>query len=823
MKLHHRLIIHAIFGHLLLSLILYFLLSAAITYHLEKLLITRSERKAEGLFLTLYQEMLKGAQEQDLLRIIKNFQYEEFKVILYYGQNLPKDTLETNERIISKERGKITYRYLLRANEKCVKCHQVALNSILGIIEIENNYKMELKQISYIIFLILFFVALLIFPSLYIIGRRQASIITKPLGLLREQIRSSHDFEKLITTQQILQAYKTNIYEFDQFQQTMDEFISAVRKLAIDRGVYDFEIKLLEKFIITPEFINNWKYYIEKLLIDINQLVNIDYLFAIFCNNNHEFEGDIFWLYAPSEDTKLKVVNKAKEILKQQFGNCAISFRHYIVNKNQKLPDMYDIIIKSKHIVLPKPGIGGIVGVGISSQSLTYTQELAIEATLTSLLNMLGSTRAIDKYTQEIEFYSTRDPLTHLFNQKSFWHFLNYEIERAKRNHYKFALILIDLDNFQFINDSYGHAFGDRFLTEAANILNNIKRKGDILARYSGDEFTLILSMCEFPEAFKLAEEIRKKFENFQLMTPDGKPVGTTVTIGIGIFPEHAETAQDLFTLLDNLLKKAKQEGKNKIIYPRREDLLAVQREKADLVFMLKEAIEKGYITPYFQPIYDLNTNRVFAHEVLMRIVRDEEVIPASKFIELAEKLGLIIEMDLMNMEKALQIAQSANYSGYLFINLSPRFIIISEFLEKIQKLLKKYDFPKDKIVFEITERETVKNLKVLKDFILALQDHGLSFCVDDFGSGFSSFQYIKHFKINFVKIEGDFVLGLAKNEQIDIAIIDSIVALCKRLNIKMIAEYVENMEVLHRLKELGVQYGQGFYLGKPSALPIID
>ncbi|MFN3504644.1 MAG: EAL domain-containing protein, partial [Caldimicrobium sp.] len=247
------------------------------------------------------------------------------------------------------------------------------------------------------------------------------------------------------------------------------------------------------------------------------------------------------------------------------------------------------------------------------------------------------------------------------------------------------------------------------------------------------------------------------------------------------------------------------------------EEILSYQKEISSTTFMIKEAVENKHIIPYFQPIFELKNKDIFGYEILMRIETKDEIIPAGRFIHLAETLGLIPEMDFIVMEKALEKTLAKNYNGKLFFNLSPKEIIIPDYLPKLVKLVNSYKYPRENIVFEITERETVKNLKLLEKFIRELQELGFLFCIDDFGSGFSSFQYIRHFLINIIKMEGEFVLGLAKRNLLDLAIVESIIALCKRVNIKIIAEYVENEEIIERLKELGVDFGQGFYLGKPS------
>jgi EAL domain-containing protein (putative c-di-GMP-specific phosphodiesterase class I) len=262
---------------------------------------------------------------------------------------------------------------------------------------------------------------------------------------------------------------------------------------------------------------------------------------------------------------------------------------------------------------------------------------------------------------------------------------------------------------------------------------------------------------------------------------------------------------------------RAKETGKNSVVIATTEDLVSAQKKEKEMVFILKDALENKKIVPYFQPIYDLRSGKIFACELLARLVVDGEVLPAGKFIPTAEKLGLIAELDYINIEKALALAKEKAYKGYLFINLSPKVLIVRQFLDRVLMLVRDADFPPENIVFELTEREAVKNISLLQDFLKLLQLSGFKFCIDDFGSGFSSFQYIKHFLVNFVKLEGEFVVGLSQRSLVDAAIVESVLSLCQRLNIKVIAEYVENEEILIILRNLGVPFGQGYLLGKPS------
>jgi len=819
MKLHQKILIHALLGHLLLFTFLGALLYLGLKQTLETILIKETQATANAIFNNLYQGMLKGFTKKELDALVSGFKQQDQRVVLH----LEKGTLERALREfkergeVEKGRGYITYRYPFMASSVCLSCHKVKEGDILALLEIRLSYEETLNTALRLLAWLFFISTFLILFGVYLVGRHQARYLSLPLQALKDRISRAEKFEELVEEKNQAPIPSTGIDEVDAFSYALEDFIQRVKKLAVDKEIFEFEIRLLERFIITSEVVKDWKYYLKSLIIEVNKLLYAPVFFAFFYVEEEVYAVEVFWYQNPSKGLQEHFEEKIKERVKKRFITNDLKFVHNIINEDVALSAEDELFLKTRELFLDQPKIGGIVGIGLAVKELTETQEIALEAVLTSLLNVTGTVRAISKFTKELEFYATRDPLTLLYNQRVFWELLQYEVERAKRYDYKFAVLVVDLDNFKFINDTYGHAFGDVFLQSVARTLEKEKRKGDILARYGGDEFTLILPMCDLPQAYSVAERIRSAINNLKLEAPDRKQVNLTCSVGVAIFPDHAETAQDLFILADTLMYRAKEVGKNSVVVATTEDLVSAQKKEKEMVFILKEALENKKVVPYFQPIYDLRSGKIFACELLARLVFDGEVLPAGKFIPTAEKLGLITEIDYLTIEKALALAKEKAYQGYVFINLSPKALIVRQFIERVLKLVRDADFPPENIVFELTEREAVKNISLLQDFLKLLQLSGFKFCIDDFGSGFSSFHYIKHFLVNFVKLEGEFVVGLSQRSLVDSAIVESVLSLCQRLNIRVIAEYVENEEILIILRNLGVPFGQGYFLGKPS------
>jgi EAL domain-containing protein (putative c-di-GMP-specific phosphodiesterase class I) len=284
----------------------------------------------------------------------------------------------------------------------------------------------------------------------------------------------------------------------------------------------------------------------------------------------------------------------------------------------------------------------------------------------------------------------------------------------------------------------------------------------------------------------------------------------------MAVYPEHADNPKDLLLFADNMMYRAKAAGKAQVAVPTQEDVVAVFRDISQKSVMVLEAIEAGRIVPYFQPILDVASKRIVAYEVLSRIELDGEIIRADEFVEIAEKMGVIHRLDMLVIEKALLVLSAHHHEGEIFINLSPRALVLNEFARDLRRIIAASDIPPERIVFEITERDTVKNLALLERFLNDLKADGFKLAIDDFGSGFSSFHYLRRFPIDYLKIEGDFIANMLHSDK-DHTFVTSIRSLAREMGITVVAEYVESAEVLGELERLEVQRAQGYYIGRPA------
>ncbi|WP_345980162.1 bifunctional diguanylate cyclase/phosphodiesterase [Sulfurimonas sp. HSL3-2] len=806
----------------------------------EKNAIKHANAVSNQVFTSMYQVMKKGWSRDDLNEFMyslrENFNDSNYVINIYRG-DLVKElfgTVSENKKDAIIERALLTgkkesisedgnLRNLLplNARNECLRCHVNAkVGDTLGVIEVQQNLINIIKE-TFLEYVYFFLIVLPLFAlAAFVASRYTTAKITNSLKLFNnkvQNINSINDFKQFDSTDIDLKFEEVN-----QIIANVNLLAEKLKTIAVDKDLLEFEVQLLDKFIITSDVVKDWRDYIGELLSDINQVMPTYTLMTIFRVGDDQFEVDIFWFGIPEPSVKEKFEQYVREEVRQTehfLGYTDYSIRHNISEHNRCINSSHyeSFAHRTKSLFLDTPKIGGIVGLSVQSDiAVDPIKHIVIDSILTTMANLVGSVKAINKYTNDLEYYAAHDPLTGLFNQRIFTDLLEYEMKRSNHHQYPFALLVIDCDNFKPINDRYGHAFGDIFLQEFARLLNENKRDEDILSRYGGDEFTIILPECDLKGALAIAHKIVDAIESYKLLGTDGSYVGVTASIGVSIYPDHAKTEKELFLIADSMMYKAKEEGKNAVRIPSGDDILSVVKEQKAKSALLVDAVTNNRIVPYFQPIRTTKSGKVEIHELLMRIEIDGRIIPAYEFIEVAESMSMINRMDLMVIENAFKKINEENYEGILFINLSPKSLIVGNYADSITKLVTKYNISKENIVFEITERETVKNFSILEKFVINLKLAGYKFAIDDFGSGFSSFHYIKKFPIDYLKIDGEFIININKDKQ-DRAFVHSILTLAKELNVQTVAEFVEDEEIVETLKEMEVDYLQGFHIGKPQ------
>ncbi|WP_240609850.1 putative bifunctional diguanylate cyclase/phosphodiesterase [Billgrantia endophytica] len=821
----------------------------------EDIIARQAERTSETLarqsFNSMLQVMRQGWSREQREAFIADtrsihagspYQFEIYRGELVserYGEidQPPRDiaigeAFESGEERVYRESGQVRRVMPLVATSDCLGCHQnAAIGDVLGVIDIQHDMtpiSSEMRGNYVALFLAASMMVLLLAMAL---STFFASRIRQSLNTFRSRlsaVNSVEDFRHLDVS-----VANVHFRELDAAFQHVNELVGRLKNVAVDKDILEFEIRLLSKFIITSDVVRDWREFIKELLSDINTIVQAHTLVTIFQVEEEGYELEIFWHREVSAETRETFERILTQLLEDKpqglTGATVLKVIHHTVHPcgpgERMVMDLTpdDIRLQTKSLLLEAPKIGGIVGIGVQSDlAQDPIRHIVIDGILSTLLNLVGSVKAIYKYTQDLEFYATRDPLTNLHNQRIFKDMLSYEVGRASRHQDHFSLLMLDLDNFKTVNDRHGHAFGDHFLQAVAETLTRSVRPGDFLARYGGDEFTIILPETGDQQAYSVALRIADSLTSQALAAPDGSTVRATISIGVATYPRHATNARDLFLMADNMMYKAKRKGKNCVALPDSEEVAAVFREVGAKNQMVLSALEEERIVPYFQPIVDVRTGQVHIHELLMRIQVDDRIVPAGEFIDIAESIGVIHKMDYLLIEKAFAQIHDQGYQGLLFINLSPRSLIIGEFIGHIHQLAIDYDILPERIVFELTERETVSNLKLLEKFVLDLKLEGFNFAIDDFGSGYSSFRYLKQFPIDVIKIEGDFIRNMLDDDKY-MAFVKSIVTLAQSLGVSTVAEFIEDKDVLAAVAELGIDFGQGYHLGRPSLNFVMD
>ncbi len=731
--------------------------------------------------------------------------------------------LKTGKPLSIEHNGTSRYLMPLVADHRCVACHTLAKpGDTMGVIEVVQNGNLLIRRARYhfLLWMALLAPAAMLMAAfvVWIVNRR----IEQSIAAVDDAIVHVGAVSDLADVE-----FSGRDLGFTELSDLLNHFGSLVEKLrsiAVDKGVLQFEIGLLEKFVITSDVVRDWSEYVSQLMIEINRIMSIQVLFSLFRVGDDAFDLEIFWLSPPSaESAQLMETYIARLVSEDErfAGYTDLRTSHHYAKSGDLPPLELDdsaLALHTKSLILDKPKVGGIVGIGINADQIgDDTMRLVMDSVLSTMLNVIGSVKAIHKYTSEMEYFATRDPLTDLYNRRVFWELLEYEIPRAKRHGYEFGLLVIDLDNFKLVNDSHGHAIGDRYLQMIANAMRQTLRPGDILGRYGGDEFVLLLPESGLEATNTVARRILECISAQVLDLGDGGKVSGSVSIGMAIYPLHAETPHDLFLFADNMMYKAKEGGKNEIGVPSEDEVAEVFRDVAHTTSLVVSAVNDGRIIPYFQPIMDLKENSIVAFEVLSRMVLDEERVEAGRFIEYAEKAGVIHRLDTIVLEKALAEMAARDFKGLLFVNLSPRALVVADFVRTLKRLVSEYGIDRSQVVFEITERDTVRSITVLEGLIRELKMDGFKLAIDDFGSGFSSFQYLRRFPVDFLKIEGDFIAHMLESDK-DRAFVQTIGRLAADLGIKVVAEYVESEEVLTALQEMGIDLGQGYFIGRPKA-----
>ena len=451
---------------------------------------------------------------------------------------------------------------------------------------------------------------------------------------------------------------------------------------------------------------------------------------------------------------------------------------------------------------------------------------LTIELTLSEV--RVGQAQAVAAVARDISerklaearmrVMADQDALTELVNRIGFERALTEHVVHSARYGNAGSVIAIGIDNFKYVNESLGTEAGDELLVSLSELIHRRLRKTDILARVGGDIFGVLVHGTDMPSAIEVAEDLLATVRTHGFVL-HGEGMRITVSAGVSWVDDRNALGAELLAEAETALHEAKESGRDRVIGHDPEGRSGVNERRA-WSERVRQATERGLFVLASQPIVDLESGETTQHEVLVRM-RDDGgglVLPAA-FLATAERFGLIGGVDRWVTQQAVRLIEAHNRQGHdllLEVNLSGKTMTDTRFPEEVKRQITSAGIDPSSLVFEVTETAAVADIERARKFAQSLSRLGCRFALDDFGSGYASFYYLKHLPISYLKIDGEFVRDLPDSPA-DQLIVKALVDVCEGLGIKTIAEFVTDQRTMDIVRELGVDFAQGYHLGKPE------
>jgi len=445
--------------------------------------------------------------------------------------------------------------------------------------------------------------------------------------------------------------------------------------------------------------------------------------------------------------------------------------------------------------------------------TIDWRGEKAIQA---AVIDITDRKQADNRLTHQ----ANHDALTGLVNRREFERRIKQLLSSSKQSNDEHALCFMDLDQFKVVNDTCGHAAGDELLRQLTSVLKDIVRNRDTLARLGGDEFGVLIEHCSLDDAHRVTTSLQEAIQDYQFSWQDHTfKVG--VSMGLVPITKNTPNLAELLSNADAACYVAKDKGRNRIhVLHAGDSEIARRHGEMQWVARINQALEDDRFCLYAQTIVPLNGSTDTHYELLLRMVDENgEIIPPGAFLPAAERYNLISNIDYWVIEHAFNLLANnpkfLNQIEFCSINLSGQSLNTPEILKFIITHLDESGIKGGKICFEITETAAISNLSGAKILISTIRGLGCRFALDDFGSGLSSFGYLKNLEVDYIKIDGMFVKDIV-TDPIDRAMVKSINEIGHVMGISTIAESVENNEIKGMLRDIGVNYAQGYGIGKP-------
>ena len=423
---------------------------------------------------------------------------------------------------------------------------------------------------------------------------------------------------------------------------------------------------------------------------------------------------------------------------------------------------------------------------------------------------------------RKLSYHASHDILTGLVNRREFEQRLERALRSAKARETAYALCHIDVDQFKIINDTCGHSAGDALLGQVGALLKTKIRWRDTLSRLGGDEFGVLLESCALEEALRMADVLRETIRNYKFVWEE-RTFRLGCSVGVVPITGDSEDVAAVLSAADSACQAAKEAGRNRVYSFQENDIdLMKRRKEMQWAARINNALEESRFELFRMTIQPLQTADTGAHYELLLRMRDEQgkIVSPNDFIKAAERYGITPQIDRWVVQNALRwlISDSDERERLAMcsINLSPQSFTDAQFLPDLQRWVRESGIDGSKLCFEITEHAAISSYAQANRFIQSMKELGCKFALDDFGTGHSSFGYLKHFPVDYLKIDGSFVKGIL-HDPIDREMVRSINEIGHLTNKQTIAEFAENEGIIKMLTSLGVDYAQGYGISEPT------
>lgn len=462
----------------------------------------------------------------------------------------------------------------------------------------------------------------------------------------------------------------------------------------------------------------------------------------------------------------------------------------------------------------------------IASGDFDVIVELSPDAEIAAIGRAINATTgALKEREQSLRRIADHDPLTGLANRTGLVRILEREIERLRAEGGTSAVLFADLDQFKYINDTLGHAAGDRLLAKAAELLREHLRRDDVVGRFGGDEFLVLARGADTNSASEIARGLIKRAEKFAFIE-EGQAYNVRLSIGVTLINADSQAVDVAVAEADMACHKAKSRGRNRFhVFEAAEADKTRMTAEISWSRLIAEALRNDTMQLAYQPIAGINVNVHEFYEALVRLPLPDGTLgmPAA-FLPAADRFGLLPEIDrwvIRNTLAKLGQLRAGGRDATIAVNLSAQSMDDAELPNFVRTCLMTHRLSPASVVFEITEQVAIQYMDSARAVMRELRALGCRFALDDFGAGFSSFGYLKHLPVDFIKIDRCFVENLAHNP-VDLALIRAITDIAKALGKQVVAEHVADVESVTLLRECGVDYVQGFFISEPQVEPVL-